>query len=145
MIKIFGFRFTPFFLFILSLECLALLVSIYLGILLYKGEVFSVSDALVDRTFTIAIFLVVLLMILMPVFNIQLEIIHKVKKSVYEYLPGVVVSLSIMSLIVLSNLEKLDAKMLFLSAVLSACAGSIINNFGLIGRYWRLLVRAGVN
>ncbi len=35
MLKLFGLRITPFFLFILGLECLSLLLSVYLGILLH--------------------------------------------------------------------------------------------------------------
>lgn len=37
MLKLFGLRLTPYFLFILGLECLSLLLCVHLGILLNEG------------------------------------------------------------------------------------------------------------
>jgi hypothetical protein len=51
MVKIFGLRITPFFLFILGLQSLALLISLYIGILLYQDTAtLSASYELMDRS-----------------------------------------------------------------------------------------------
>lgn len=145
MVKLLGFRITPFFLFILGLECLALLLSVYLGVLLYEGVPVSVSFDSIDHTIYTSVFLVILIGILTPGFFSQTKVINNIKKSVHELLPGLLVSIAVMSFIVLTNHTSLDSKMLFLAAILSACIGLIINKLNMLGKYWRFLVRTGVN
>jgi hypothetical protein len=145
MVKLFGFRITPFFLFILSLECLALLVSIYLGILLYKDTTSYVSPELVDHSIYSGLLLIILISVLTPGFFYQTRVINKVKKSISEKTPGFIGALITMTVILFTSSTGLDSKTLFITALLSACVGLVINQAGLFSRYWRFLVRNGVN
>lgn len=74
MVKIFGFRMTPFFLLILGLQSLALLFSLYVGILLYPDTVLINEPAeIVERSVYSSLFLVMLLSILTPAFFTKLK------------------------------------------------------------------------
>jgi len=145
MVKLFGFRITPFFLFILGLEFLALLVSAYMGVLLYRVEVTAVSVELIDRSLYSGLLLIILLSILTPGFFYQTRVINKVKKSANMNVLAVTGALMTMLLLLLTNNSILDSKTLFISALLSAFVGLIISQAGLFSKYWRFLVRSGVN
>ncbi len=147
MVKLFGFRITPFFLFILGLELLALLVSLYMGILLYKKSTVTtfVSIELIDHTLYSGLFLIVLLSILTPGFLYQTKVINKVKKSIDGKITALIGALITMAIFLLTNNSVLDSKTLYMSALLSACVGLIISQAGLFTKYWRFLVRSGVN
>ncbi len=145
MVKLFGFRISPFFLFILGLECLALLVSIYIGTLLYQGKTVSVSFEMMDRSFYSGVFLILLLSILTPGFFYQARVINNVKKSISCKINGLIGALITMFVLLSTSNLTLDPKSLYLAALLSACAGIIISQTGFLKRYWRFLVRAGVN
>ena len=145
MVKLFRFRISPFFLFIIGLECLALLLSVYLGILLYKGTPTSVPLESIDRTIYTGLFLIILISILSPGFFSQVKIINKVNKSINESIMGLVVSLITMSVIVFTSNSSLDSKTLFTAAILSACVGLSVNKVSMLSKYWRFLVRSGVN
>ncbi len=145
MVKLFGFRISPFFLFILGLECLALLVSIYIGTLLYQGKTVSVSFEMMDRSFYSGVFLILLLSILTPGFFYQARVINNVKKSISGRINGLIGALITMFILLSTSNLTHDPKSLYLAALLSACAGIIISQTGFLKRYWRFLVRAGVN
>jgi lysylphosphatidylglycerol synthetase-like protein (DUF2156 family) len=145
MVKLLGFRITPFFLFILGLECLALLVSIYMGTLLYQGQTISVSLELIDRSFYSGIFLILLLSILTPGFFYQTRVIDKVKKSISANISALLGALMTMVVLLFTSNLTLDLKSLYIAALLSACAGLIISQARFLNKYWRFLVRAGVN
>lgn len=145
MVKLFGLRITPFFLFILGLECLALLVSIYMGILLYQESTMSVSLEMIDRSIYSGMFLIVLISILTPGFFYQTRVISKVRKSINGKIGGFIGALTTMLVILFTSNSGLDSKTLFTAALLSACVGLVINQAGLFSKYWRFLVRSGVN
>lgn len=58
---------------------------------------------------------------------------------------GVLAALFTMSVIVFSNTGILDEKTVFAAAILSACVGLSVTQVGLFGKYWRFLIRSGVN
>ena len=145
MFKLFGFRITPLFLFILGLECLALLISLYLGILLYNGASINISNDTFNHVSHTGVVLFVLIMILTPGFFSQLKIIHHLKKSFNELMPGIAASILSMLMIVTANHSNMDSRLFFLAAILSASIGLIINKLSLTGKYWRFLVRKDVN
>ena len=146
MVKLFGFRITPFFLFILGLECLALLVSVYIGILLYQDTATtSVSIELIDRSFYSGVFLILLISILTPGFFYQTRVINYVKKSAKENVPGFIGALITVTVILFTNSSGLDSKTLFITALLSAFVGLLINQARLFSKYWRFMIRSGVN
>ena len=145
MFKLFSFRMTPFFLGILALECMALLISIYLGVLLYQGAAINISTETFAYSNKTNIVLFMLIFILAPGFFSQLKIIHYLKKSFDELMPGLIVAVLSMALIVTSMNNNLDARLLFLAAVLSVSLGILTNKLSLLNKYWRLLIRKGVN
>jgi hypothetical protein len=145
MVKLFGFRITPFFFFILGLECLALLISVYLGVLLYKGTPAYVSLEAIDHTIYTGLFLIILISILTPGFFSQVKVINKIKKSINEKIAGLLGAVLTMLLIVIASNSNLDSKTLFTAAILSACVGLSVNKVGMLSKYWRFLVRSGVN
>lgn len=145
MIKLFGFRITPFFLFIMSMECLSLLVCFYLGILLYRGTPTFVSPETIDSILYSGIVLLLLISLLTPGFFSQVNVINHIKKTFNEKIIGFLAALFTMTVIVFSNAEKLDAKTIFAAAILSACVGLCVTQVGLFGKYWRFLIRSGVN
>ena len=145
MVKLFGFRITPFFLFILGLECLALLVSIYLGLLLYKGTTTIIPLESIDHSIYSGLLLIILISILTPGFFYQTRVINKVRKSISETATGFIGALVTMVVILFTSSSALDSKTLFIAALLSACVGLAINQAGLFSKYWRFLVRTGVN
>ena len=145
MVKIFGLRITPFFLFILGLEFLALLLSIYLGLLLYQNTLDFVSLESFDQTIHSSFILFVMLLILTPGFFSQVKIIKKIKKSIIQLAVCIGVSVMIMSVIMFSNFSNLSSKTIFIAALLSACIGLSLSQLSVIGKYWRFLIRSGVN
>jgi hypothetical protein len=146
MVKLFGFRITPFFLFILGLQCLALLVSIYIGVLLYQDTATSsISVDIMDQSIYSGVFLIMLISILTPGFFYQTRVINYVKKSINERALGFIGALVTMTIIMFTNNSGLDSKTLFIAALLSACVGLLINQARLFSKYWRFLVRSGVN
>ena len=145
MVKIFGFRITPFFLFILGMECLALLLSVYLGLSLYQGSPEVINHQMFDQSMHSGLMVFVMLLILTPGFFSQVKIINKIKKAVSQYLIGISVSLLTMSIIVFSNYSSINTKMLFGMALLSACIGLCVSQLSIVGKYWRFLIRSGVN
>ncbi len=141
MVKLFGFRITPFFLFILGLECLALLISIYIGILLYQDTTTTlVPIAFMDQSIYSGLFLIILLSILTSGFFYQGRVINHVKKSLNEKALGFVGALITVTVILFTNSSGFDAKTIFIAALLSACVGLVINQAGVFSKYWRFLV-----
>lgn len=145
MVKLFGLRITPFFLFILGMECLALLLSIYLGILLYRGTPEIVTTESYDQLVDAGVFLLILVSLLTPGFFSQIKIIKKVKKSVNEIALGFTSALLTMLVIVFGNYSNLGTKTIFVAALLSACVGLSVTKLNTLGKYWRFLVRPDVN
>ena len=145
MLKLFGFRITPFFFFILSMECLALLVCVYLGMLLYKGTPTYVAPESIDSIIYSGMVLLLLISTLTPGFFSQVKVINHIKKTFNEKITGILAASFTMLVIVFSNIENLDAKTIFAAAILSACVGLSITQVGLFGKYWRFLIRSGVN
>lgn len=145
MLKLFGFRITPFFLFILSIECLSLLFCAYLGILLYQGPSAKISSESIDSIIYSGTFLLFLIATLTPGFISQVKVINHIKKTFNEKITGVFAALLTMMIIVFANVENLDAKTIFAASLLSACVGLSITQVGLFGKYWRFLIRSGVN
>ena len=146
MVKIFGFRITPFFLLILGLQSLALLISLYVGILLYQDTVLiNASADIVERSVYSGLFLIVLLSILTPAFFHQTKVINYVKKTIHDKTSSFAIAVIIMLLILFVNGSNLDVRMFFVAALMSACIGMLAGQFGLLGKYWRCLVRSGMN
>jgi len=145
MLKLFGFRITPFFLFVLSMECLSLLICIYLGTLLYKGTASYVAYDSIDSIIYSGILLLIVISILTPSFFSQVKVINHIKKTINEKITGVLAALLTMTVIIFANTDSLDTKTVFAAALLSACVGLSITQVGLIGKYWRFLIRSGVN
>ena len=145
MIKLFGIRISPFFLIILGLECLTLLLSVYIGILLYHNNPEFVSTETVDRTVPMGLFLFLMLGILTPGFFSQLKIIHNLKKPVSDMVFGLGVGLLTMIAIIFSNYSNLNSRTVFIAVLLSASIGLISAKVTALGKYWRFLVRSGVN
>lgn len=145
MLKLFGFRITPFFLFILAMECMALVTSLYLGILLYKSESSPVAYESYNSIFYTALFLLVLISILTPGFFSQISVVSHIKKTFEHKVVGIVAASLTMLLYVLANIDNLNSKTLFIAAILSSCIGMCASQIGLLGKYWRFLIRSGVN
>jgi hypothetical protein len=145
MVKILGFRITPFFLFIIGLECLALLVSVYLGLMLYQDEPVTVTLELMDRSIYSGLFLVFLLSILTPGFIYQTKVISHIKKSLNEKVYGLVGAILTMTIILYTNASQVDSKTLFIASLLSAFVGLVISQTSLLNKYWRFMIRSGVN
>jgi hypothetical protein len=146
MVKIFGLRITPFFLFILGLECLALLVSVYLGIMLYQDStIIPLSFELVDRSVYSGVFLIILLSILTPGFFHQTKVVSHIKKSISDKVYVIIGAIVTMLVIVSTSASALDSKNLFLAALLSAFVGLLINQARSFKKYWRFMIRSGVN
>lgn len=146
MVKLFGLRITPFFLFILGLECLALLVSIYIGILLYQDTTTaSVSIEFIDQSIYSSLFLIILISILTPGFFYQARVISHVKKSINENAFAFTGALITMAVILFANSSGLDSRTFFIATLLSAFVGLLINQARLFSKYWRFMVRSGVN
>ena len=127
------------------MECLALLVCVYLGILLYKGTPTYVAPNSIDNIIYSGIVLLLLISTLTPGFFAQVKVINHIKKTFNEKITGISAALFTMTVIVFSNAENLDAKMVFAAALLSACVGLSVAQVGLFGKYWRFLIRSGVN
>lgn len=146
MVKIFSFRLTPFFLFILSLQSLALLFSLYVGVLLYQDAVLmNTSTEIAERSAHSGLFLVVLLFILTPAFFYQTRTINHVKKTIREKMSGLATAVITMLLILFVNGSNLDARMFFVAALMSGCIGMLVGQFNFLGKYWRYLIRSGMN
>lgn len=146
MVKIFGFRMTPFFLLILGLQSLALLFSLYVGILLYQDSVLINEPAeIVERSVYSSLFLVMLLSILTPAFFYQTKVISYVKKTIRDKTSSFATAVITMLLIFFVNGSNLDARMFFVAALMSGCIGMLVEQFGLLGKYWRCLIRSGMN
>jgi len=145
MMTLFGLRITPFFLFILSLECLAFLVSLYLATLLYQPSTVFVAIETIDHSIYLTLFLVILISVLTPSFFYQTRVIDKVRKSINGKIYGLIGALVTMSAIFLTSNSGLDSKTLFTAALLSACVGLLISQAALFSQYWRFLVRARIN
>lgn len=129
----------------MGMECLSLLVCVYLGILLYRGAPTFVSPETLDSILYSGIVLLLLISLLTPGFFSQVNVINHIKKTFNEKIIGFLAALFTMSVIVFSNTENLDAKTIFAAAILSACAGLSVTQVGLFGKYWRFLIRSGVN
>ncbi|MEM6998875.1 MAG: hypothetical protein AAF419_03435 [Pseudomonadota bacterium] len=146
MVKLFGFRITPFFLFIIGLEFLALIVSVYMGILLYNDSItISLSDNFIDRSFYTGVFLIILLSILTPGFFYQTKVINYAKKAMYEKAPGFIFAFISMVIILFTNNAGFNPKTLFIAALLSAFIGLVVNQMRLFSKYWRFMIRSGIN
>tara|TARA_R110002072_G_scaffold3149_6_gene23498 strand:- start:29455 stop:29892 length:438 start_codon:yes stop_codon:yes gene_type:complete len=145
MLKLFGFRITPFFLFILSMECLALLACIYLGVLLYSGTPTYIPSESIDGIIYSGVVLLLLISFITPGFLSQTKVINHIQKTFNEKIGGVVAAVFTMLLIVFSNSENLEGRTIFAAAILSACVGLSVTQMGLFGKYWRFLIRSGVN
>ncbi|MBL1140675.1 MAG: hypothetical protein D8M62_01435 [Proteobacteria bacterium] len=104
-----------------------------------------VTFELMDRTFYSGLFLIVLLSILTPGFFYQTRVINHVKKSINEKALGVLGALITMMLILYTHTSGVDSKILFVAALLSAFVGLIISQASLLSKYWRFLIRSGVN
>jgi len=127
------------------MECLSLLVCVYLGILLYRGTPAVVSPAPVDSIIYSGIALLLLISLLTPGFFSQVNVINHIKKTFNEKMTGVLAALFTMTMIVFSNAGNLDGKTVFAAAILSACVGLSVTQVGLFSKYWRFLIRSGVN
>ncbi len=127
------------------MECLSLLVCAYLGILLYSGTPTLVSPETIDSIIYSGIVLLLLISLLTPGFFSQVNVINHIKKTFNEKITGVLAALFTMTMIVFSNAGNLDGKTVFAAAILSACVGLSITQVGLFGKYWRFLIRSGVN
>ena len=146
MVKLFGLRITPFFLLILGLQTLALLLSLYIGMLLYQDALsIEVTNEFIERSFYSGLLLVVLLSVLTPGFFYQAKVISYMKKTIHDKTPSVAIAMVTMLLILFVNGSNLDASILFIAALISACVGMVIGQFGLLGKYWRFLVHSGMN
>jgi hypothetical protein len=146
MVKILGFRITPFFMFILGMECLALLISVYVGLLLFFNDSpILISFQLMDHSFYMTLLLMILISILTPGFFYQTQVINKINRTITEKRMGFFAAFLAMTIIVLTSNLQVDAKTFFMGILLSACVGLIINNASVLGKYWRFLVRTGVN
>lgn len=145
MVKLFGFRITPFFLFILGLECLALLLSLYLGIMLYRETHSIVIAEPLDQQINSGVFLLILVSLLTPGFFSQTKIINEAKKTVNEFTVGIATALLTMLVVMFACYSSLGTKTLFLAALLSACIGLSVTKLRTLGKYWRFLVRPDVN
>jgi len=145
MFKLFGFRITPFFFFILSVECLSLLVCIYLGIILHNGTATYVSSGSTNILIYFGIFLSIFLFTLTPGILSEVKVMNHIKKTFNDKITGVIAALLTMLLIVFSNADNLEAKTIFAAALLSACVGLTITKVGLLGKYWRSLIYFDVN
>lgn len=146
MVKIFGFRITPCFLFILSLQSLALLISLYIGILLYQDTVLmNESTEVVERSIYSCLFLIMLLSILTPAFFQQTKVINYLKKTIHDKTSSFVIAVVMMLLIFFVNGSYLDVRMFFVAALMSSCIGVLAGQLGLFGKYWRCLIRSGMN
>ena len=146
MVKLFGLRITPFFLLILGLQGLALLLSLYIGLLLYQDTLtIQATNEFIERSFYSGLILVVLLSVLTPGFFYQTKVISYVKKTIHDKTPSVTIAMVTMFLILFVNGSNLDARILFIAALISACVGMVIGQFGLLGKYWRFLVHSGMN
>ncbi len=146
MVKLFGFRITPFFLFIIGLECLAILISIYIGLILYQDTASTTLsiESLDDSMFS-GIFLVILLSILTPGFFYQTKVISHIKRTINEKTIGLIGAIITMTVILLTNNSGLDSKTLFISSLLSAFVGLLISQASVLSKYWRFIIRSGVN
>ena len=71
--------------------------------------------------------------------------INHIKKKYNEKITGVLAAFVMMAVIVFSNTGNLDSKTVFAAAILSACVGLSVTQVGLLGKYWRFLIRSGVN
>ncbi|MFT5395993.1 MAG: hypothetical protein ACI85N_001182 [Gammaproteobacteria bacterium] len=127
------------------MECLSLLVCVYLGVLLYRGTPTFVSSETVDSIIYSGIVLLLLISLLTPGFFTHVNVINHIKKTFNEKIMGVLAALFTMSVIVFSNTGNLDEKTVFAAAILSACVGLSVTQVGLFGKYWRFLIRSGVN
>lgn len=146
MVKILGLRITPFFLMIIALQSLALLVSLYIGILLYQDTIsMGLSTEGVQRSVYSGLFLLLLLSILTPGFFYQTKVITYIKKTIHERTPTIAISIITMLFIMLINGSGMNARMFFISALMSASVGVIAGQFDLLTRYWRFLVRSGMD
>ena len=146
MVKIFGLRITPFFLLIIGLQSLALLVSLYIGILLHRDTVLiGVSDEIIQHSLYSGLLLVLLLSVIAPGFFYQTRVISYIKKTLNEKTATFVIALVTMFSVWLINGSSMDARMLFITALISACVGMIGGQFKLLSKYWRFLIRSGMN
>lgn len=146
MFKVFGLRITPFFLFILGLQSLALLLSLYIGLLLYQDSIsIEASAEVIEHLLYTGLFLIFLLSILTPGFFHETRVITYMKKTFHEKTLSFVVAAIVMIIILFFNSTGLDARFLFVAALISASIGIIVGQFGLLGKYWRFLIHSGMN
>lgn len=146
MVKILGLRITPFFLIIIALQSLALLLSLYIGILLYQDtNSMGLSTEVIQRLVYSGLFLLLLLSILTPGFFYQTKVITYIKKTIHERTPTIAISIITMLFVLLINGPGMNARMFFISALMSASAGVIAGQFDLLTRYWRFLIRSGLD
>jgi hypothetical protein len=82
---------------------------------------------------------------LTPGFFYQTKVINYVRKTVHEKSPAVAAAIITIMLILITNSSELDVRTLFIAALLSACVGMIMSQFGLLSKYWRFLIRSGLN
>lgn len=68
-----------------------------------------------------------------------------VKNSINEKIIGLIGALVTMLIIVMTRSSGLEPKILFMGALFSACVGLMIIHAGLLTKYWRFLIRSGVN
>jgi len=127
------------------MECLSLLVCVYLGALLYRGTPTFVSSDSIDSIIYSGAVLLLLISLLTPGFFSQVNVINHIKKKSNEKITGVLAAFVMMAVIVFSNTGNLDSKTVFAAAILSACVGLSVTQVGLLGKYWRFLIRSGVN
>jgi hypothetical protein len=146
MLKIFSFRITPFFLFIVAMQSLALLISLYVGVVLYQDTTLvNASGEIVESAVYSGLFLIVLLSILTPTFFYQTKVISYVKKTIHDKTSSFIIAAITMLIVLLINGSSLDTRMFFVAALVSGGIGILVGQFGLLGKYWRCLVRSGMN
>ena len=146
MVKIFGFRITPLFLLILGLECIAILLSLYIGVLLYSDKTSAVlSVESVNHTVSLGMFLFMMLAILTIGFFSQVKIINNMKRTANDMILGLGVALLTMVATIFSHIQQLDLTVVFIALLLSVSTGLIVVKLSALSKYWRFLVRTGVN
>lgn len=127
------------------MECIALFASLYLGTLLYRGESSSILMGTFDTVIFSAVFLLILISVLTPGFFSQIKVISYMKQTFDQKAAGIIAATITMTLIVISNSGSLDARSVFVAAILSACIGISVTQVSLFSKYWRFLIRSGVN
>ena len=146
MIKLFGLRITPFFLLIIALQSLALLVATYIGLLMYQNTSSTLaSTEITQQSYHLGILLIITISTLAPAFVYQTKVINYLKKTLHEKSFVFFVAVITMFVITLSQGTNLNVRTLFVAALISACVGLVVGQFNLLSKYWRFLVRSGMN